>query len=82
MKKEIESKEKEPMVIRTLLHNNFFYRPLSLTKPCPHSHSDCDEKHYYSHLWHCSTMLAPESNPNEGFTDNRDPDFPGMETCL
>ena len=27
-------------------------------------------------------MLAPESNPEKGFTDNHNPDYPGMETCL
>ena len=27
-------------------------------------------------------ILAPESNPSQGFTDKHDPDFPGMETCL
>ena len=27
-------------------------------------------------------MLAPESNPEEGFTDNCDPAYSGMETCL
>ena len=26
-------------------------------------------------------MLAPDSNPEEAFTDNHDPEYPGIETC-